>query len=341
MNGTHDELRGPSRTDAPPALGAESLRVIVVDDDESSAAGLAAAVARLGHTPRIARNGEEALSLHRANRADVILSDWRMPRMDGFELCKAIRAAEVGDPGASPYTYFVFVTASGDKAHFIEGMHAGADDYLPKPVDFEELEVRLEAARRVIMLYRRLATSNERLRKDSALSFQAARTDSLTTISNRLRMKEDLDRLDSRVSRYGHRYCAALCDIDRFKDYNDAFGHQAGDDVLRRVTCAIRNELRRGDTFYRYGGEEFLAILPEQSLEQGASVMDRVRRAVEQLRIPHAPSASLPFVTVSIGVAELNSGSTGGTEGWLGRADRALFGAKARGRNRVETEQTL
>ena len=103
-------------------------------------------------------------------------SDWRMPRMNGFELCKAIRAGEGGDRGTHPYTYFVFVTASGDKAHFIEGMHAGADDYLTKPVDLDELEVRLEAARRVITLYRRLSTSNERLRRDSARSFRAART---------------------------------------------------------------------------------------------------------------------------------------------------------------------
>ena len=111
--------------------------------------------------------------------------------------------------------------------------------------------------------------------------------------------------------------------------------------MLRRVTRAIRKELRRGDSFYRYGGEEFLAILPEQSIEQGASVMDRVRMAVERLRIPHSHSASLPYVTVSIGVAELSSGSAGGTEGWLGRADRALYAAKAHGRNRVETERSL
>jgi diguanylate cyclase (GGDEF)-like protein len=325
------------RTSAlPPGSMKCPLKVLIVDDHASAQAALVAAIRHLGHSCRVARDGSEALALHEAEPADVILSDWSMPTMDGFELCKAIRARDLAKHGPKPYVYFVFVTAHGDKAHCIEGMHAGADDYLVKPIDLDELDVRLEAAQRVVTRYRQLETSNARLRRDSARFFRDARTDALTAVSNRRRLTEDLDVLGSRASRYGHRYCAALYDVDRFKAYNDAFGHVAGDEVLRRVARTIRSELRRSDSFYRYGGEEFLAILPEQSIEQAVAVTERVRGAVEQLQIPHAPAASLPFVTVSAGVAELKTGSNGDTEGWLARADQALYVAKGRGRNRVE-----
>jgi two-component system chemotaxis response regulator CheY len=236
------------------------------------------------------------------------------------------------------YTHFVFITGSSDKAHFLEAMHAGADDYLTKPVDLDNLRARLEVARRAVTIQRQEDAKHSALRRKSDGDFRAARTDPLTAVSNRLELKEDLEVLASRVDRYGRPYSAALCDIDSFKAYNDCFGHLAGDDVLRRVAHTIHAGLRRGDGFYRFGGEEFLAILPEQSLAESAAGMERVRHEVEELRIIHAPEASMPFVTISVGIAELNSDSTGGIEDWLRRADTALYMAKALGRNRVSTE---
>jgi two-component system chemotaxis response regulator CheY len=308
----------------------EELKVIVADDESDSRHGLELAVSSLGHSCIVARDGLEAWEIHQAERADVILADWNMPRLDGLDLCRRVRM----EP-CVPYTHFIFVTGSCDKAHFIEGMHAGADDYITKPVDLDELDARLEVSRRAVLMQRLAEAKSSALRRRNDHYFRAARTDPLTSVSNRLELTEDLKMLAPCARRHGHPYSVAICDIDSFKAYNDCFGHLAGDDVLRRVARTIRDGLRRGDGFYRFGGEEFLAILPEQPLAEAVAGMDRLRRQVEDLRILHAPEALTPFVTMSVGVAELLPDFAGRIEDWLRRADAALYRAKNLGRNRV------
>jgi diguanylate cyclase (GGDEF)-like protein len=223
-----------------------------------------------------------------------------------------------------------------DREHFLEGMRAGADDFLKKPLDREELEVRLLSATRVIGLQRALARRNAELRRESDVSFRDARVDPLTESANRLRLREDLEALQSRVARYGYRYSAALCDVDLFKQHNDTYGHLAGDVALRRVADAVRALLRQGDTLYRYGGEEFLVILPGQELHEARAVMERVRLGVSELAIPQ-PGPGGGVLTISVGVAELRTdGET--CDDWLARADGALYRAKSAGRNRVEVD---
>jgi two-component system cell cycle response regulator len=307
----------------------EPLKVLIADDDPEFREILAAAVRHLGHSCVMAGDGREAFDMHQANRADVIVSDWAMPFMEGPELCRRVRSTE---PPQS-YTHLILLTGETDKAHFVEGMEAGADEYITKPLDLDTLKAHLQVAQRAMTAYRHLAASNSALRRDGARDHQAARTDSLTTISNRLRLTEDLAALPGRARRYGHRYCAALCDIDGFKAYNDCFGHLSGDDALRRVARVMLAQLRDGDGFYRYGGEEFLVILPEQSLAQAATGMDRMRREVEGLCISHAPVTKAPFLTISIGIAELCGGLI---DRWLRSADAALYVAKSLGRNRLE-----
>jgi two-component system cell cycle response regulator len=319
---------------ARPAEAAQALQVLIADDDEDYRESLESAVRLLGYSCQVARDGAEAWDIFEANGADVILSDWKMPRMDGLHLCQKVR----GEESDGAYTHFIFVTGNSDKAHFIDGMHAGADDYIAKPVDLDELEARLAAARRVVNLHRVLQQRNTTLRRDRERARIAARTDPLTDAFNRLALEEDLEALAARVSRYGHRYCAALCDVDEFKSYNDHYGHLPGDEVLRQVARTIHEGLRRGDVFYRYGGEEFLVILPEQSLAEAARGMERVRRAVELLAIPHAPRATHPFVTISAGIAALDPAREESIDAWLRRTDAALYAAKARGRNAVEIE---
>ena len=313
------------------AQAAEAMSVLVVDDDEDYREAMEGALLELGYACRGAQDGVDAWEMHAAARADVILSDWTMPRMDGLELCKRVR----DDDSRHPYTHFIFVTGNSDKAHFIHGMHAGADDYMAKPVDIDELRARLEVARRVVTLRRQLSEQNAHLRRDSERAHVAARVDPLTDAFNRLALKEDLEALAARAVRYGHRYCAALCDIDDFKAYNDHFGHLAGDEVLRRVAHTIRDAVRRGDVCYRYGGEEFLVILPEQYLAEAALGMDRVRLRVEGLAVPHAPGAPWPLVTMSVGIGALGTGGAPSIDDWLQRADAALYAAKAQGKNRI------
>jgi two-component system cell cycle response regulator len=314
------------------AMADSRLDVLVVDDDGEARSALCKAVVDLGHACRGAEDGLRALELLQQKHADVIISDWEMPGMTGAELCRRTRKADDED---GPYTYFILLTAHADRQHMLDGMAAGADDYQTKPVDLDELEARLVSATRVVTLHRRLANRTEALRHDSRRFYVASRTDALTGVGNRLALHDELEQLYGRAARYGHRYCLAMADVDHFKRFNDTFGHLAGDEVLRSVTEAIRSEIRTSDALFRYGGEEFVIILPEQSLAIARTAIERVRRAIERLAIP-GPDGP---VTVSFGVAELAPEDHSPAE-WLERADRALYAAKDAGRNRVEVSRT-
>jgi two-component system, cell cycle response regulator len=311
------------------------LNVLVVDDDEDSRAAIARAVRRLGHRCRCAADGVEAWRIHREDPAHVILSDWMMPGIDGLELCKRVRE----EPGPAHYTHFIFVTGKGERERFLEGMAAGADDYIVKPFDLAALEARLSAACRAAIAYEALGAQNRELHKESVRCLAAASTDPLTHAASRLRLQSDLEAIVDRARRYGHTCCAAFCDVDQFKNYNDSFGHLNGDDAIRLVSSTIQKQLRKGDGFYRYGGDEFLLLLPEQSVQGAAECLERVRRAVSALPDVASSGSLLRPITISAGIAPLILTSEGEViASWLNRADSALYRAKARGRNRVEVD---
>jgi two-component system chemotaxis response regulator CheY len=306
------------------------LKILVVDDDKAVLDALERAIASFGHRCRTASDGLEAWKLHQAERADVILSDWNMPGVDGIELCRRTRVA-----ADEAYTYFILMTAFADKAHFLRGMQAGADDYQTKPIDLDELQARLVSAERVVSVYRRLANKNKLLRHDSQAAVRMARTDPLTGVANRRHLREDLEALMAHSLGDGSPCTIAICDIDQFKAYNDQFGHVAGDAVLRQVAQTIQGELRRGDALYRYGGEEFLIAFPEQGVSDSSRAAERVRAAIERLGIRTV--AGRGIVTISIGVAQPTPDDTS-VDSWIERADAALYRAKDGGRNRVEFE---
>ncbi|MBW3622613.1 MAG: diguanylate cyclase [Armatimonadetes bacterium] len=165
---------------------------------------------------------------------------------------------------------------------------------------------------------------------------QEARHDPLTGLANRLQMEEDLEMMHGRVERYGHSFCVAFCDVDKFKPYNDHYGHAAGDEVLQAVGQTLADQSRIGDRTYRYGGEEFLVVLPEQTLDTALLTLNRMRAAVEAKGIPHEAKEPPGVVTVSAGIAEVRPGSGKSLDELLKDADDALYRAKASGRNRVE-----
>ena len=289
------------------------MRVLIADDEPGARLLLTSTVERLGHECTAAEDGEEALRLYRELRPEVVITDLEMPALDGAELARRIRA-EADDA----YAYVMVVTGSTDDAEAREAMRAGADDLVLKPLDAAELERKLIAAERMIALHGRL--------------HRDARQDALTGIGNRLRLAEDIEALCARVTRYGHAYCVALLDIDDFKGFNDSAGHVAGDEVLRGVADALACTLRTGDTLYRYGGEEFLVLLPEQTLDGAALAAERLRATVEARAIARPDGG---VVTISAGVAG-TSGASCRPEELFTAADKALYRAKERGRNRVE-----
>lgn len=321
---------GPTDTTrrlAPP----RSLDVLVVDDEVGSRRAIDRAVRFLGHRTRLAENGEQALALLTERRPEVVIADWEMPGMSGTELCTLSRQLR-RESEDGPYTYFILLTGHDDHEHMMKGMEAGADDFQRKPFDLAELEARLLAAARVIAHHEEVGIEAAKLRSESRRHYVDAHTDALTGARNRRALDDDLAQLFARATRYDHRYAIGICDVDNFKAFNDALGHVAGDHALCQVADVLRATVRASDAVYRFGGEEFVVLFPEQTLEQATLAMDRVRAAVERLAIP-APNGVL---TVSAGVAEVAPERDRGPAEWLARADAALYGAKADGRNRVE-----
>jgi diguanylate cyclase (GGDEF)-like protein len=306
------------------------VKVLIADDSAVPRLILEKTLAVLGHETATAADGDEAWARYQTFAPDVVLSDWLMPGLDGIELCRRIRA----DP-PDRYTYFVLLTAMTEVEHVVTAMAAGADDFMVKPLGRTALEAAMIGARRVTALHEQLRDQRASLERLNSLLFDDARRDPLTLLGNRLRLSEDLAAAAARVERYGHSYCIGLLDIDFFKRFNDSLGHPAGDVALRTVAQALAGSARTGDMVYRYGGEEFLIMFPEQTLATATIAVDRVRTAVHDLRLPHPNNPPAGVVTISGGIAVSSPSEALSVGDWLRRADLALYRAKAGGRNRV------
>jgi len=312
------------------------MKLLVADDDPTSRLIAEVMLKTLGHDSLIVANGTDAWEAFVSWHPDTVISDLMMPGMTGLDLCRAIRSHP---RGAS--TYFIVVTRLGALHEVHQGMIAGADDYLVKPLDTDDLEGRLIAATRVTSLHRQMVDHSTELEAVNHDLADLARRDPLTGLGNRRALEEDLELLEARVNRYGHRYCMALLDVDHFKSYNDTHGHQAGDVALQKVAAQLTAQARGGDEIYRYGGDEFLCIFPEQSMTSGAQAVQRMRVGLERLEIrrSHSPAG---VVTFSAGLAILDPEHPRPARDVLQDADEALYRAKQFGRNRVEgaTPQT-
>ncbi len=307
------------------------MKILVAEDDAVSRFMTVKALEQLGYTCTATSDGLEAWERFGREGFDVVISDWMMPRVDGIELCRRIRASE-----HRRYTYFVILTALAEREFRLTGMRAGADDYLAKPLDREELMLRLVAAERVTRLHRKLEDQTLELERLNREFFESGRKDPLTGIANRRRMQEDISAFEVLVQRDPQCLSVALFDIDHFKRYNDTYLHVSGDDVLRRVAGELSRHVSDSDGIYRFGGEEFLVMLKKPLAVAEAHVED-MRAAVEACGIPHVASPDAPIITVSAGIAEVDlSGATPFIDA-IRAADEALLRAKREGRNRVVT----
>jgi two-component system chemotaxis response regulator CheY len=307
------------------------MRILVADDDPTSLLLARMALQGLGHECATVTDGSQAWNAFGTFHPDVIISDWMMPGQTGLELCQSIRAEPDGGR-----VYVILVTSKGAHNQIIEGMKAGADDYLLKPLDPDELEASLIAASRVTALHRQLFDQRTEMEGLNEQLAALARIDPLTGLRNRRVLQEDFEILEARAARYAHTYAIAILDIDNFKSYNDTHGHQAGDEVLRTVSAQLLCEARAGDVVYRYGGEEFLCIFPDQSVSGGIRATERMRASIQRLGIAHA-ATSPGVVTLSAGVASLDREHIQPVHEVLKAADDALYRAKQHGRNRVES----
>lgn len=293
------------------------MRILIVDDIPDNIRVLSRMLVDDGHQVSAATNGRAALKLADSCAPDLILLDVMMPEMDGYQVCAALKA----DPLLQAIPV-IFITALTDTEDETRGLALGAVDYIAKP--FKEAIVRL-----------RVRTHLELKRQRDLLS-QLSHLDGLTGIPNRRAFDERLDREWRRAVRAGEHLAAAMVDIDHFKEYNDAHGHLAGDDCLRRVAEALAAGLERaGDFIARYGGEEFICLLNGVD-DQGTAVMaERLRADIESLRLPHGASPVSPWVTVSVGAACQRPTQETAPSEVVAAADRQLFTAKRLGRNRI------
>jgi diguanylate cyclase (GGDEF)-like protein len=314
------------------------VRILVADDDPTSRLVLKAMVSKLGHECVVAEDGSSAWELLAPGGIDVLLTDWMMPGVDGPELCRRLR----NDVGGN-YVYIVLTTGLDNPEDVLEGMSAGADDYLTKPVDTFAVKTRLVAAERVTELHHQLVQTQAQLEWANLELLERSLTDQLTGLGNRRRMDEDLERVHARALRIGRTYGIAIFDIDYFKRYNDHYGHVSGDEALRRVGSSIDLIVRSGESAYRYGGEEFLVLMPDCGMGDVVGVAaDRIRRSVLQAAIPHEARPSAPYVvTLSGGVSCWIPGSPLSAREVLEEADQALFDAKTAGRNRIYSAQPV
>jgi two-component system, cell cycle response regulator len=307
------------------------MRVLIADDDATSRLLLKAMATKLGHECLMATDGSSAWELLSAGGIDVLLSDWMMPGVDGPELCR-----RVGEELTGSYVYVVLITGLGDHERVLEGMGAGADDYLIKPVDPFAVQTRLVAAERMTILHRQLIDVRAQLELANRELLGRSLTDVLTGLGNRRHMEEDMASVHAGALRTGRSYGLALFDIDHFKLYNDHYGHMAGDEVLRQVAESLRATARAGESVYRYGGEEFLLLLPDCMVDDAAMAAVRIREAVRALAIPHvARPTQPPVVTLSGGVTCWLGDSAPPIQGLLRQADEALYQAKSAGRDRI------
>lgn len=302
------------------------MKILAAEDNPISQSMLRSMLTKWGYDVVTAADGNEAWDILQSPEAPrMAILDWMMPGLDGVEVCRRLRTAN-----QEPYTYILLLTARSDSQDLVEAIDAGADDYLTKPFNSSELRARLRAGRRIAELQHQLLEAQEALR-------ERASHDALTGLYNRAAVLELLHQELARATREVQPFSILLVDLDHFKEVNDFHGHFVGDEVLREAARRMKVTMRCYDSLGRYGGEEFLVVLPGCD-EVGAWMMgERVRRSVSDDAFA-VGKAMLP-ITCSIGCVTQVVGGNYDCDSLIRMADDALYGAKHAGRNRIEVAQ--
>src|SRR5579863_9944549 len=303
-------------------------RILIAEDDPVSRRLLELFLVKWGFEVSIATTGTEALQLlERMDAPRLAILDWMMPGMEGVQVCQKLREA-----ADRPYVYVLLLTARTQKEDLLQGLESGADDYLTKPFDAQELRARLHVGQRILDLQASLIAAREEMR------FQATH-DLLTGIDNRSVVIDAINKESSRQVREGGSFGVILLDLDHFKNINDTWGHLAGDAVLKESARRMTQALRRYDTLGPYGGEEFLAVVPSSDGVGTLALAERIREAIQSAPVTTA-DGDVP-VTVSCGVAASTASDRLDPPALLHLADEALYRAKELGRNRSELAASM
>jgi diguanylate cyclase (GGDEF)-like protein len=299
------------------ASALRDARILIVDDDKAHCGYLARIAKEWDSIPFTAQTTSDALRLYRDTAPDIVLLDVLMPNIDGYKLAKIFKSD-------GKYVPIILLTALEDLDSKRRGLAAGADEFLTKPVNGVDLQIRVASMLRIKRLTNELEDANRQLQT-------FANIDPLTQLSNRRIVTDRLEHEFARARRYRHPMACLIVDVDHFKAVNDTHGHLVGDGVLARLGATIASTIRTTDIAGRYGGEEFLILAPETPATGAVSLAERLRTAVA---LAGKDSADLPPVTVSIGIATTEL-TVATSKELLGRADEALYAAKDAGRDRV------
>lgn len=299
------------------------MKILIADDQPLDRMVLKMSLEKWGYEVVEAEDGAAAMKiLNGEDSPGLAILDWMMPGLSGPEICLELRYQE-----RTRYVYVLLLSAKDDVEDLVRGMAAGADDYISKPVDMHELQVRLRAGRRILELQDELIATREELR------IQATR-DFLTGISNRASIVDQLNAEAHRSVRQGTSLAVLMCDVDYFKRINDTHGHPAGDAVLKEVAARMQSTIRPYDAVGRFGGEEFLVLCPGTDAAGGAALARRLRETIAAT--PVGSDRATMDVTISIGVSARVFENVSEVDQMISEADAALYTAKHNGRNRVE-----
>ncbi|MBU4185929.1 MAG: diguanylate cyclase [Proteobacteria bacterium] len=293
--------------------------ILIVDDEPNIRNSIHEFIGMAGYKSFKASSAEEALEILKKNAIYVVITDIRLPGMSGLELTDLIKNSYDTD--------VIVITGYVGDYSYEEAINKGASDFVSKPIRFEELLLRL----RRVLKERQIAKERTLMLKKLQ---ELAITDGLTTLYNSRYFYKQLDSEVDRSKRYNHPLTLLFMDIDYFKHYNDTYGHMEGDKVLARFGKVIKSCLRKMDTAYRYGGEEFTVILPETSRDEVMTVAERIKDAIKNEKFSPQSGESISM-TISIGVAQYCPGERIST--FVQRADKAMYLSKQRGRNQIST----
>ena len=305
------------------------MKILVADDSPVYRKLVEQSLSQEHYTVLFAKTGQQAMDLFIKHQPALVITDWSMPDITGIELCQRIRRDH-----KEFYAYVILLTGNTDKEEVIEGLAAGADDYLTKPFHPGELQARVRVGRRIVDLHREVQDKNRQL-EDMAL------TDSLTGLPNRRAIDFWASRELSAAVRHDFAIWVVMADLDHFKSINDTYGHDAGDSVLRSFAEILKSNTRSSNICGRLGGEEFLVVITHVEQQNAAIAIERIRK---QFAAQKFTNGGRSFgATASFGIAGIRATARPDFNDLVSRADAALYAAKSQGRNRVafEKESTL